>query len=208
MLLLVLAVAADLLTRREAERQVAEQVAASSPGFTGIEVRVHGVPFLTQLARHRLDHVTATARTYTAGPLVLDQVRAELYDVTTDPATAARAELTASVTPQALSAAVGGRVAIGVDGDRLTATVPGTSLTATLTATAADGSIRLDATALSFAGVEVQAADLPLGLGDALQGLVVGVQVPAGLELTDVTATGGAVHVTLTGRDVPLDDLG
>lgn len=206
--LALLVVAADLLARGEAQHRVAEGITAEAPGIVGLDVRVHGVPFLTQLARHRFDHVSATAREYPAGPLVLDRVRVDLYGLTTDPAVAARAELTARVTPQALTAALGGRVTIGVNGDRLTATVPGTSLTATLEATLADGAIRLDTTALSFAGVEIAAEDLPLGLGDALQDLVVGVQVPAGLALTEVRVAGGSVHVALAGRDVALDTLG
>lgn len=206
--LALLVVAADLLARGEAEHRVAEGIAAEAPGVVGLEVRVHGLSFLTQLARQRLDHVSATARQYPAGPLVLDDVRVDLYGLTTDPSVADRAELTARVTPRALTAALGGRVDIAVDGDRLTATVPGTSLTATIVPTLADGAIRLDTTALSFAGLEVAAADLPLGLGDALQGLVVGVEVPAGLALTDVSVAGGSVRVMLEGRDVALDSLG
>lgn len=202
------AVVADTLTRHQAERTVAQKVTAAAPGILGVKARVHGVPFLTQLAGGKLTHVTATAAAYAAGAVQLDHVRADLYGLTANPAVADRVEVAARVTPQALTDALDGRVTIGISGDQLTATVPGTALTAVVRPTVVAQGLRLDTTALSLVGVQIATTDLPLGLGDALQGLVVAVDLPMGLQLDSVEIRDDVVHVAISGRDVDLDAIG
>ncbi|HMO11644.1 MAG TPA: hypothetical protein PKB06_09120, partial [Actinotalea sp.] len=120
-----------------------------------------------------------------------------------DEPTAGTLTATASASTDALSAAAPG-LAFVVEGDQLVATLATAPLAAVVVPTAGGDGIELEVTELRLGGVTVSPEDLPLGLGDAFQGLRVPVTLPAGLTLDEVAVSATGLDLTVGGRDVVL----
>lgn len=217
-LLLAVAVAADLVVRSVVERRAT----AALTETTGLvfsadaEVSFSGFPFLTQLASGRL-----TEATVTAGSVVVDGV--ELLGVeanarglgTTDPYHAQEATLVATAPPATLTDAVarsrlgelGFEVAITVEGGDVVARtrVLGLPVAVAMQPEPAGKAVGVGLESFTLAGFTVSADDLPRALRDALDGLEIPLTgLPEGLEVREVDVVADGLRVGLAGQDLDL----
>ncbi|MFZ5852437.1 MAG: DUF2993 domain-containing protein [Actinomycetota bacterium] len=209
--LAVLFVAADRGAAVLTERTVAAQLGRQLGGTAS--VRVHGFPFLTQLAAGDLRDVTVSVRgAQMGGRLPLAEADLALAGVRPDlarrTARVDRVTGTALLPFTDLARAVGGGVSLaaaGPDTVRVSRTVDvlGRPVAATATATVAVEQGALVATP--------QQVDLPGGLAALAPAVRAGLRVrvplgglPAGLTVTGVTVTAQGLRVTLAGQDVAL----
>lgn len=205
---------ADTLLRAEAEDRVAAEVGAAVPGVTqDPEVTIEGFPFVTQLASGALQEVRVTAPTATVEGLRLQDVDVRLGEVTTSaPYTASTARMTALVTPEAATDALGlADVELGVRGDELVATTSalGLPLDVAMDVRAEGHDVVVDVAAFVLAGVRVDSADLPDAVTGPLQGLRFTVTgLPEGMTLTEVAVVAGGIEVAASGEDLDLSATG
>lgn len=196
----------DGWARGQVEQRVVDEVGAQVPGLTGLEATVHGTPVLTQLAARRLADVTLVAAGAELDAVTLEDVTARATGVATEaPAGAEHVEVTALLPLAQVAALVQQSVDadVTVDGDAVLLTLRALPITARVVPTAAGDAIALDVTEVGVAGATVAPEDLPLGLGDGLEGLAVPVAgLPAGIALTDVTVTPDGLQLSAAGDDV------
>jgi hypothetical protein len=206
-------VAAHLVTgqiERRARAEIGEPV----------EAVVHGVPFLTQTLRHRLDHVELRAAgARLSGTLEVRDLRADLQGVRVPGAgevTAAdflatgvvpfrEIERRVDLAPGALSAAPDGRLRVTRRVGVLGRVVDVAGLT----------ELRVEGGRLVGVpgGLEVEGSRLPLdegirrGLGRALRFEIDLSATPPGTRVAEVHVAAGGLAVRLAGTDVALEDL-
>lgn len=204
------ALVADRVARSRAEA-VAEQRVRERVDVQGdLVVGLDGFPFLTQLARGRLDRVTGSADQATFGSLSLTDVEVEATGVSTrSPASAESTDLEATVSAATLQAAA--RERSGLD---LTVTVEsgeivvsgqalGLTLSASATPRVDDGALFVDLGSVQVGGLDVDVDSLPAALRNRLTDLEVPVdELPDGLVLRSATVVADGVRVSATGTDV------
>lgn len=208
--LLGLAVVADrvALARAEslAQRQVRQEVRVEGD----LEVQLHGFPFLTQLARGRLDQVTGTADEVTFGTLTLIDVGVVATGVPIRaPVSADTADLRATIPTATLGQVVRERTelelsvaveagAIVVSGDAL-----GVTWAATATPRVEAGRLLVELGEVRIGDAQVEIERLPGALRDRLLALEVPVdELPDGLVLTGAAVVADGVRVTASGTDL------
>ena len=205
------------LAEREAERRVEREAGGPTA------VQLHGVPFLTQLAGQRLEHVELDgdrARLRGEGAdareVTVSDVHAELYGVTRGPGGSARADTVDAVgtiplqEAERLGGLRAGSVTSNPDGTLRVArpiAVLGVNLDASATAR-----VRVEGRELVFdpQRVQVEGATLELDQGARAQladRLRTRVQLPAlpeGSRVEDVEVTDAGLRFRVTGEDVTL----
>ena len=199
---------ADTLLRAQAEGQIAAEVQQAIPGVEQPpDVTIEGFPFLMQVAAGELESVRLTAPTATVEGLRLEDVVVRLHGVgTQSPYTAATAELTALVTPEAAEDALGlADLDLEVrDGELIaTASVLGLPLDVAMTATAADHDVVVDVEAFLLGGFRVESTELPREITEQLQGLRFAITgLPANMSLTGVTVVEDGLELEAAGHDL------
>ncbi len=204
--LAVAAVAADVLLRAHAESVVERDLRSQITGLHGTDVTIAGTPFTTQLLAGSFERVDVTATSLLVDGLELDDVQAVLTDVDTEAGTAGTLDLTAVLHPQALTATSGGDLTYEIVDGELVATLTTAPLAASMVPTARGDAIELDVTRLMLADVAVAPEDLPLGLGDAFEDLMVPIELHPGLSLDEVRVDGDHLVVTISGTDVAMEE--
>src|SRR4051794_34011210 len=212
----VAVVVADGVAARQTERVVAEAIQQNLDGVTGTPtVDVGGFPFLPQLFRHELDHVTARVDSATLEGVAITDIHLDAADVSTqEPYTVGSATVTGSIATAELQRLVAERtqadLTLAVNGDNLMASTKllGLELSAALAPRAEGGQIRVDVETVQVAGLTVDVDDLPGALADRLRNLTIPLEgLPEGVTLTDVVVQPDGVRITAKGNDVVLPEL-
>lgn len=218
------AIAADRVAAAVAAMRIADGLATEVAG-EGVDVAVGGFPFLTQLAAGALEDVSYSLDSVTLEGLALTDVSGTASGVATDGSGIDALTVHGTLPTASLQQAVDDRVAgLGSVADALggvivtphdggiTASVDVLGLTAVqaeITPEPAGREILLSVSDLRVAGMSVDPADLPFGLGDSIQQALDGATVsleglPAGSEVTAVTPSDAGVELTVEGTDVVL----
>lgn len=207
-LLVGAAAVADAWARSRVEARIADEVSAQVPGLAGVGATVHGTPVLTQLAARRLADVTLVADSAQLDVVALEDVHVRATGVGTEaPATAEHVEATALLPLAQVAELVQESLDadVVVDGDAMVLELRTFPVTARVVPSAAGDAIALDVTEVGVAGVTAAPEDLPLGLGDGLEGLAVPVSgLPQGISVTDVAVVPEGLRLTAAGDDVAL----
>ena len=205
-LLVGAAVLVDGWARGRVEARIVDELGAKVPGLRGLDATVHGTPVLTQLAARRLADVTLTADRAELDAVTLADVTARATGVTTGaPARAGHVEVTALLPLEQVAALVQQTVDadVAVDGDSVVLTLRALPVTARIVPTAGGDEIALEVTEVGIGDATAAPEDLPLGLGDGLQGLALPVSgLPPGIAVTDVTVVLEGLRLTAAGDDV------
>lgn len=216
LVLLALAVVADRVTVRIAERAVSEQVQTGAELSTRPQVRMRGFPFLTQAADGRYGRIDVTAEDLDQGGVHLERLVAALHDVRVPLSDALHGEVgaipvsgidaTALVTYVDLahrSRLVGMTIRPAAGGVEVTArlTVLGRSVQATAMSSLSLRGGRIAVTARSLTVLGQSTPALVNALAGRLDLLVPVGTLPYGLHLTGVDAT--AAGVLLSARSGP-----
>lgn len=220
--LLLIAVAAVVVVDRIAADRAAvalEDTVTESYAGSGVDVDLGGFPFLTQVAGGTFDRITLRADAVTYDGIELTGLDGFVTDVPYDVGTgvigrAATLQASATLPLNGLQTLVAQQVP---DLEDVTLTTGDGALIATtevlgavpvqieLLPRAAEGQIAVDIGAVSIAGVALPLEQLPAELTDRLTDIRIDVPgVPEGITLTDLTATGQGVLVTVEGQDVDL----
>jgi hypothetical protein len=224
LVLVVLLVGADRVAAWFAENAAAEALETGGDGVSGVDVDVHGFPFLTQLAAGSLDEVTGTMAAGTFGGYELGDVRFAASGVEPrSPFHAATAQADGVLAYESVQQAVADQVGTDVDVSAadgaddagalavaFAATVLGVTVDVGATAVpsvADDTTVSLDVESVVVAGTRLGLDDLPGGLGDRLQQVDVPLDLPAGVALRSVAAEPGGLRVALAAQDVDLESL-
>ena len=201
-------VAAGLVADEAERRLVAE-------GFTAPSVTMHGFPFLTQLAARSFDRVTVRADALDAGDGAARAVDAEMTGVRapkSGPVQIGALTASGTVPYDVVSRAVGApdlQLAPAPGGEvEVTRTVEVTGQSFDVVARAR---VQARGTELSIVPTDLQVAGLP-SLDDRLSALisdrvalVYGIpELPSGVQVERVTATGGGFLVRVTGRNLSM----
>ncbi len=184
----------------------------------GLRIDVHGFPFLTQLAGGSLDDVSGSLERATFGGHEVSDVSFQARGVELGGALRADAievdglvtfTTLASALSTQLSADVGLEPALDTPGAaRLTLEVLGLDVGAVVTpSVAGPGLIGLRLDAVSLGALAVDPGALPGGIGDALGGLTVPLDLPRGVELTSVQVEGSGLRASLEGHGIALADI-
>src|SRR5215210_7059018 len=195
-------VAAGLVADEAERRLVAE-------GFTAPSVTMHGFPFLTQLAARSFDRVTVRADALDAGDGAAGAVDAEMTGVRapkSGPVQIGALTASGTVPYDVVSRAVGAP-------DLQLAPAPGGDVEVTGQSfdVVARARVQARGTELSIVPTDLQVAGLP-SLDDRLSALisdrvalVYGIpELPSGVQVERVTATGGGFLVRVTGRNLSM----
>src|SRR4051812_45043095 len=210
------AVVAHRLAARQTERVVGMAIEENLDGVTGPPtVDVGGFPFLPQLFRHELDHVTARVDSATLEGVAITDIHLDAAGVSTvEPYTVGTATVTGSIATAELQRLVAERtqadLTLAVNGDTMVASTKllGLELSAALTPRAEGGQIRVDVESVQVAGLTVDVDDLPGALADRLRNLTIPLEgLPEGVTLTDVVVQPDGVRITAKGNDVVLPEL-
>ncbi|MDM7830246.1 LmeA family phospholipid-binding protein [Cellulomonas edaphi] len=207
------AVVADRWAANETEDRAVERIGQELDDVVGTPtVDVGDFPFLTQVARGSLDGITAHVPGATLNGLALTDIDLAATGVSTsEPYTAERARVEATIAPEQIQKAVTERTSLDLtvtsQGDTLkvAGTVLGVALTATVEPRVEDGRLLADVTGMALGGLAVDPDDLPGNLGDRVQGIEIPVEdLPEGLVLTDAQVGDGGLRITAAGTDVTL----
>ena len=212
--LAALGVGGDRLAARLVADEAESRLAAE--GFSGPTVRMHGFPFLTQLAARTFSRVTVTSDALESGEGRAEDVRAALTDVRVPQGGRARiGALTASgtvpypVVAQAveslsleITAAPGGRVQV-----TRTVELAGQSFDVV-----AQARVQARGNRLRVIPTDIEVAELP-DLDDRLSALIADrvalaydiPDLPEGLQVEEVTAAENGFVVRVSGRGVSVD---
>lgn len=194
-------------------RNRVEQLVADGLAQPGSEVTVHGFPVLLQLARGRLDAVTVAVPAVELDGLRFEELNGRAEGVSTrQPATARtltvsallptaqiRAQLVPTLGEQVQVATEGGLLRVGIE-------LRGFQLDAGFSVSVDGPGLALTPLDVRLGGVTMAVSDLPFGLGERIGPISVPVALPAGLTLADVAIVPEGARVTVTGRDVVLDE--
>jgi hypothetical protein len=203
-LLVGVAVGVDLVTRARTESLLGADLRRG--GLMDPKVTITGMPFLTQLLGGEFHKVRVSGTSVLVDGLELDHVRATLIGLDAKaPARVATATATAEVTPAALTAALGADMDFSIADGALVATLRSAPLSASVVPHVSGDRVDLEVKDLALSGVAVAPQDLPLGLGDAFEGLSLEVTgLPEGMHLDGLTVGATALDVSLSGTDVAL----
>jgi hypothetical protein len=205
----VVAVGVDRVAANVIERTVSERIATEVGGSGSVATQVHGVPLLTQAATGSLDHVSVQMTDVPATPdLTLDRVDVELYGVSTSsPRTAQTVDAVASLSTEALQAALGDTWTVRPEGSDLVVSVAnGLPAEARVTPSVRDGALALDLASVSVLGIEVSGDSIPASIKERVSALAGSVgELPFGLVPQSVVVTPTGLDVRATGADVDLE---
>jgi hypothetical protein len=210
--LAALGIGGDRLAARlvadEAERRLVAE------GFSQPDVRMHGFPFLTQLAARTFTRVTVTSAGLETGEGQARDVRADLADVRAPqvgPVTIGSLAATGTIPYDVVAQAVGSlRLAAGPAGQvevARTVEVAGQRFDVV-----AQARVRARGTRLRMVPTDLRVSGLP-ALGAQLRAVLVDrvalvydiPDLPAGVRVEAVTAEAGGFEVRATGREVSVD---
>ena len=214
--LIVIVVGLDIGGRFYAESKASEAIGQQT-GTAAPDVDIHGFSFLVQAIPGHYQHVTLTSHDVTAGPISGIAATIELYDVNyplgdaikgnSDNLTAAQATLTGVIPDSEVTAAMkqaNVTISAGADGAiRLSTSISIAGhqipVTADLVASYSDGTLHLDATGLTAAGISLSAlTNLTKGLSLSLPLK----DLPFTLDAATLTASGSNLILTASGNDV------
>lgn len=204
-------VVADRVAARQTEQVVVDAINENLDGVTGTPtVDTGGFPFLPQLFRNELDHVTAQVDSVTLEGVAVTDVDIDASNISTkEPYTVGSATMTGSIATAELQRLVSERteadLTLTVDGDSLVAAteVLGLDLSAALLPRAESGEIRVDVETVRIGGLTVDVDDLPGALADRLRNLTIPIEgLPEGVTLTDVVVEPDGVRITAEGTDI------
>lgn len=204
---------ADEVVRSRTESEIAVLVRATIPGVEQTpDVSIGGFPFLTQLARGRIDELRATVPEATVEGLRLEDVAVNLTGVTTvPPYIAAGAVMTALTTPDAVEAVLTVELDLEVSNGQLVARTDlmGVPLDVVLVPRVVGQDVEVDVTGFVLSGVGVDSAELPDGLAEQLQGIRFTVPgLPEGMTLTSVDVVADGLRLGAAGIDLDLSAAG
>ncbi|KJY27255.1 MULTISPECIES: DUF2993 domain-containing protein [Streptomyces] len=218
-------VGADRWAVGYAENRLAEKIQSRQGLAGGVEVDIHGFPFLTQALSHELEQVdlklTDVDVTADGRKTRLSQLDAAFHDVKLNSSytggSAKRAEGTALISYADLTKAsqTGATLTYGGQPGKLKVTASVDFLGRTLTRSVISTVELVDGKAGSGGGktVRVHADSVP---GEGIPGIESAIRkrtdfdrriddgLPAGLKLSALTSDEAGVHLTLTGTDVSL----
>ena len=216
--LIVIVVGVDIGGRFYAESKASEAIGQQT-GTTAPDVNIHGFSFLAQAVPGHYQHVTLTSSDVTAGPVTGITATMELYDVDfplsdaikgkSDQLTAAQADVTGLIPDSQLATAMkqpnvtispgaGGSIRLSTTATVLGRQIP---ITADLVASYAGGTLHLDATGLTAAGVSLSAlTNLTNGLSVSLPLT----DLPFTLDAATLTASGPNLVLTATATNVKI----
>ncbi len=216
LILIVVVVGVDIGGRYYAESQASKAIGAQT-GTADPSVDIHGFSFLVQAIPGHYQNVTLTSNDVTAGPITGIAATMQLYDVdfpltdaikgNTDNLTAKSATLNGVIPDSAIATALkqpNVTISEGSDGAiRLSTSVTILNrqipLTADMVASYADGTLHLDATGLSAAGISLSAlTDLTKGLSLSLPLK----DLPFTLDAATLKASGSNLILTATATNV------
>lgn len=209
-------IAADRVAVHFAESEAEDRVTISGGSAGATDISIKGFPFLTQLAGSRLDRVDVGLtgmKTSAAGRTIrVSEVRAQLHDVKLgsgySTATAARADGTALVSYEDLTAAASDGVVVEYGGDgkaKVTGTVEilGRPITRSVLSTVT----RVDGHTIKVRADKVPGEGIP-GVEELVrkktdfEGDIDG--LPKGLELRKIQVTEKGLEISVGGSDVSL----
>lgn len=204
------AAVADEVFRDRTEEQIAADMQAGIPGLDVLpEVTISGWPFLTQVMSGELDDMHVAASEATIEGLTLQDIDVQLHGVTTEmPYRARDAEMTAFISLESIQGALPVDAELSIEDQQLVSSfsIFGLPLNVAFTPRADGRAIAVDVETLRFAGVTVEAQDLPQGVVDQLQGLSVPVEgLPEGVEISDLELLDDGANLTAEGSDVVLE---
>ena len=217
--LIVIVVGLDIGGRYYAEAKASKTI-GEQLGTPGPSVDIHGFSFLAQAIPGHYKNITLTSSDVKAGPITGIAATIELYDVdfppgdaikgTTSELTAAHATVNGVIPDSQIAAAMnqpGMTISAGLDGAiRLSTTVTILNqkipLTADLVASYSSGTLHLDATGLSAAGISLGAlTNLTKGLSLSLPLK----DLPFTLDTATVTASGSDLLLTASANNVRIE---
>ena len=212
---LIVLVAGDRAAWWLIQDRALHQFTAQAQGVTAARLRIEGFPFVTQLMAGRLGHVRGSARTATLGQVDVSNVVVDAYGVqTSSPYTISHGVAWGDVTAETLAGLINERspvnVTVAAHNGVLTVQV-------SLLGFAASVDVEPQVIARDSVGIEVRAArlgsraidvkELPLGIGEALQSLRVGFQLPERVSIDAVRVVDGALRVQISGYDIVPEEL-
>lgn len=215
----VLAVVADVLGRQMAEAEFEHQLEANLPAsVTGtVDVDIHGVSFLAQLAAQRYEHVSISSADLVAAGIPL-LVEAELADVTAGATpVAGRLDGTVTLSPDAANALVTipGATSELAFGDGTVAFTSEVEVLGFPLAVDAEGTVGLDGrevvvdlTSLRFqaGGLEANPQDIWPELGDSRIPICAEQYLPQGVALSGLDVAPDGVTARFAAQDLALDE--
>lgn len=209
------AVVADRLAVRSAERGAVTAFEQEADDVTGAQIDIAGFPFLTQVVRGELDHVTGSADSATFAGYAVSDLRVDARGVgTSEPFTVASGTASGVLAESSLQEAVQEQsdldVTVAAAGDVLALGVEVLGLPVTVDVTprvSGPETLAVDVEAVRTGLGVVSVEDLPAGVSDALTDLQIALDLPDGVALDAVAVAEGGVRVTVTGTDVVATDL-
>lgn len=209
--LIIGVIAADRIVDYTTEQRIADGLS----DYGDAEVSVEGFPVLTQMASGRLDTVHITAADATYEDVDFTDVDAKLYDVPTDTSRPVGTVDASAVLPHSTLDSLAaehaslpeGMTFTTVDGELfLKGSLLGQDLLIGIDPKADGRRAVVDASEIRLGSAEVSVDRLPGFLTSAISDIVIDLDfLPAGLELTDITATEAGLQVRLHGSGVTLE---
>jgi len=211
----VLAVVADRVAVRAAENGAVTAVQEQADDVQGAQVDITGFPFLTQLARGELSHVTGSADSASFGGYAISDVEVDARGVgTSAPYPVASGTASGVIADASLQDVVreqsGLDVTVASEGDVLALGLEVLGLDVIVDVTprvAGPDTLAVDVESVRTGLGVVTVEDLPSGVVAALTDLRVPLDLPDGVTLDSVAVADGGVRVAVTGTDVRAADL-
>ncbi|MBD8078538.1 DUF2993 domain-containing protein [Cellulosimicrobium arenosum] len=209
------AVVADRVVVGVVERNAVSTFEQEADDVSGAQVDITGFPFLTQVVRGDLDHVTGSADTASFAGYTVSDLQVDARGVSTsEPHTVASGTASGVIAESSLQEAVreqsGMDLTVTADGDVLAlgTEILGAEVTIDVTPrVAGPDALAVDVEAVRTGLGVVSVEDLPAGIADALTDLQVTLDLPDGVALDSVAVAEGGVRVGVTGSDFVVDDL-
>jgi hypothetical protein len=214
-IVLVVAVAGDRVAWWLTQDEALHQFTAQVPNVTGAQLHIGGFPFVTQLLSGRLEHVTGRAQTATLGKVNVSNVSVNAYGIQTDPPYRidygiAWGNITVETLTGLISEYSPVNVTVSMQDDALTIQTDLLGLTASIDVipqVVARDSIGIQVLSARVGSQVVDVRELPLGIGDTLQSLHVGFQLPSRVSIDAAQILHGALRIQISGHDVVPEDL-
>ncbi|WP_353706764.1 DUF2993 domain-containing protein [Cellulosimicrobium sp. ES-005] len=213
--IVAVAVVADRVAVRAAERGAVTAFEDQADDVTGAQLDITGFPFLTQLARGELTHVTGSADTASFGGYAISDLQVEAEGVSTsEPHRIASGTASGVIAVESLQQIVAEQTGLDVgltaadDVLSLGFDLLGATITVDVTPrVSGPAELAVDVVAVRTGLGTVSVDDLPSGISRALSDLRVPLDLPDGVALDSVSAVEGGVRVGVTGTDVVAEDL-
>ncbi|WP_454042514.1 LmeA family phospholipid-binding protein [Cellulosimicrobium sp. Marseille-Q8652] len=209
------AVVVDRVALRSAESGAVTAFEQEADDVTGAQIDITGFPFLTQVARGELSHVTGSADSATFAGYAITDLQVDARGVgTSEPYTVASGTASGVLAASSLQEAVQEQsdldVTVAADGDVLALGVEVLGLPVTVDVTprvSGPETLAVDVEAVRTGLGVVSVDDLPAGVSGALTDLQIALDLPDGVALDSVAVADGGVRVAVTGTDVVATDL-